>query len=72
LVAQQAFHRPVKSYIVFSVHSLFFYFLILRCKDTLFFRNFQEINKKSFVSGGGEGEKQKSATPGVGIALLYD
>lgn len=35
----------------------------LRCKDTLFFRNFQEINKKVLLSGGGEGEKQKSATP---------
>jgi len=43
--------------------------MYLRCKDTLFFRNFQEINKKSFVSGGGEGEKPKSATPGVDIAL---
>jgi hypothetical protein len=32
----------------------------------------KKLTKKVFVSGGGEGEKQKSATPGVGIALLYD
>ena len=43
--------------------------MYLRCKDTLFIRNFQEINKKVFVSAGGWEEKQKSATPGVDIAL---
>ena len=47
--------------------------MYLRCKDTLFFRNFQEINKKVFVGGGGRGrEKQKSATPSMGIALYLN